>query len=171
MASDNAISPPTQAQAMFNNQKNEQALNAAVPQDKRVVKLFKTRIPNIGYIFRSGKRAPFLNSRYSTDIPSEIAELEEEISLGHPHIYIDEAELTLDTVEPMEVLRKKFYAEFEAQQKRALDKDNDAGYTEANKIVVATTRSIAEAVGNSDSIASPASPASPASALKVNLNR
>lgn len=71
-----------------------------VKEDKEVepmLSIFKSRLPNICYVFRDGSRAVFARrtsenvGQYLTDIPANIKELQE-VCKGHPHLYIDPAE-------------------------------------------------------------------------------
>lgn len=94
-----------------------------------ILAVFKSHVPNIGYIFKNGKTAPFINGKYITELQTEIDELKAEIgnyinpvindknqvvshdgidvsnNLGagksnHPHIYIDPDEKEIDTNAP-----------------------------------------------------------------------
>ena len=170
MGTENMNVVQTQQQAIMSLTQKEQAINANTPKSERVVKLFKMRLLDIGYVFRNGKRAPFLAGRYSTDIPSEIAELEEEIELGHPHLYISLEDPVLPAVETLEALRKKHFAEFEIQMKRAMDKNNDSGNTEVQKLNVVNSNTIANGAGSSDSMGT-TDPDAPVPGVKVNLRQ
>ena len=168
MGTENLSSMQTQSQAIISLKLKEIELNASIPKDARVVKLFKMRLNNIGYVFRNGKRAPFLAGRYSTDIPSEIAELEEEIELGHPHLYISADDPVLPAVETIESLRKKHFEEFELQMKRAMDKNNNAGNTVQERLNAVNSNTIASGAGTSDSMGT-IDPAAPVPGIKINL--
>jgi len=62
-----------------------------------IKRVFKNTMPGTQYLFKNGKSAVFTNGRYETDIDWEIAELDEEIRQGIPHIYIDPKDTTVDT--------------------------------------------------------------------------
>lgn len=60
-----------------------------------LLSIFKSTIPSINYIFKSGKVATFRRrgddpaGQYLTNDPDEVAELGKEVKTNHPHIYID----------------------------------------------------------------------------------
>ena len=115
--------------------------------------VFKSSLPSINYIFKNGKPAIFINGAFRTDVDWEIGELTNEVKLGHPHIYIDKNEVTVDSamLDPMAQLRARIIAE-EAEKIRAAagNPDRDMGTSEQQKLNVGTTRDIAEAaVGGS----------------------
>ena len=113
--------------------------------------VFKNRIPSCNYIFASpgisGKPAIFVGGIYRTNIQAEIDELTHEISLGHPHMFVDEAEVTVDStlIDPMAALRHKIIEEFKAQQVAATALDNDRGNSDQCKLMPGNTRDIADA--------------------------
>ena len=111
--------------------------------------VYKSAIPHINYIFKNGKLAVFTNGVFRTDIEGEIQELETEIKLGHPHIYVDAAEKIIDSemVDPMNALRHKIIQEFLAKQaETAGNPDRDMGTTDKNVgVMPATSKTIAEA--------------------------
>ena len=73
------------------------------------------------YIFSNGKPAIFIGGVYRTAIQSEIDELNKEISLNHPHLYVKKGEEVIDAedLDPISVLKKRHFAEFMAQQQAA----------------------------------------------------
>ena len=83
-----------------------------------VEKLFKSRMLSCQYFFEDGARADFVSGRYSTADDAKIAQLELEIKNNHPHIYVDDNEVEVDTdkLDPLEHLRAKFIAEYLAAQ-------------------------------------------------------
>lgn len=99
-----------------------------------ILQVFKIRLPNCvagKYIFKSGKEANFVGGKYVTAVPEEIAELENEVVLNHPHIFRDAEEMVMDTEvkDPLAVLREKFFAEFQATATataNTVDKGNTA---------------------------------------------
>lgn len=111
-----------------------------------IKKVFKCRIPSSKYLFSNGKEANFIGGRYMTDVEAEIAALEGEIKLGHPHIYVDSAEKEVDTeqMDPIEQIKKKAIAEYIAAQTKAINTSNDMGNTEQGKL---------QGIGNSSSTA------------------
>lgn len=109
-----------------------------------IKKVFKCRIPSSKYLFSNGKEANFIGGRYMTDVEAEISALEDEIKLGHPHIYVDSAEKEIDTeqMDPIEQIKKKAIAEYVAAQAKAIKTSNDMGNTEQGKL---------QGIGNSSS--------------------
>lgn len=94
---------------------------------KPVVKLFLCTILSCKYGFSRGTVANFVNGKYATSNPDEIAELEYQIKMGHPHIYVRKGEETVDydVNDPMAELRKKFFEEFKASEKARIDSQVD----------------------------------------------
>lgn len=123
--------------------------------------IFKSRIPNIQYIFKSGKSAPFLGGRYTTDVDTEIDELMAEIvDVGvdksrHPHIYVDEAESEIDSEAetPIQAIRRKAVEEYIASQAVAMDKSKLSKSTQNTGGIVgaANSENTAALYGNSNS--------------------
>jgi len=118
-----------------------------VPVMEKIAKVFKATLPSVNYIFRNGKPAIFINSRFATAIQTEIDELEAEIAAGHPHLFIDEAEKTIDAklIQPMEALREKLRAEIMAEMAKAVDPTNDMGTSEQGPLKPANSQDIATA--------------------------
>lgn len=98
-----------------------------------IQKLFKSRMPSCQYFFVDGSRADFVSGRFSTDDEDKIAQLDAEIKKNHPHIYVDDNEVEVDTEkqDPLEHLRTKFIAEYLASQEAKVG--TDFGTTEAKK--------------------------------------
>lgn len=129
-----------------------------------IMQVFKSSIASVKYIFKNGKEAHFINGKFLTDIEDEIKQLRDEITSGHPHIYVDAKETEIDTeADPLaalkEKLREQLLQEIAEKQAAALDPNNDMGNTgdavkdklTAMKLNVATTRSIASAAAGSAS--------------------
>lgn len=62
-----------------------------------ILKVFKSSMPSLNYVTKKGANLAFNHGRYHTERASEIAELEEEIKSGHPHIFVDPNEKEIDT--------------------------------------------------------------------------
>lgn len=119
-----------------------------------LLSVFKCTIPSIKYIFKNGKEAAFVQGVFRTAVQSEIDELTNEVSLGHPHIFIDPAEQTIasDMIDPMAQLRAKIIAEHMASLATATNPENDMGSTAQEAVKPSNTQDIAEgAAGGSGS--------------------
>jgi len=124
--------------------------------------VFKNSIPSCNYIFGSpeiaGKVAVFVSGVYRTDVTAEIEELQKEVALGHPHIYVDSNETTIDSVylDPMVALREKIISEYLAAQTQAVDPTNDRGSSDQAAVKPANTQDIAvAAAGGATAVLSP----------------
>lgn len=95
----------------------------------KIYRIFKSRAPVMGYVFRTGANVHFVNHKFVTKIPSEIKEMTEECEAGHPNFYIDPNEFETDNVviDPMEALRAQIREEERA--KLLLQGDRDFGKT------------------------------------------
>jgi hypothetical protein len=115
------------------------------------LRVFKSTIPSINFIFGNGKPAIFQGGVFRTDIPSEISALEYEIAQGHPHIFIDpnEREVDSELLDPMKALRAKIREEIlaeEAEKARlAADVTRDMGTSDQSAVKPASTLDIAPA--------------------------
>lgn len=77
--------------------------------------LFKTRMPNgsMQYIFGSepikGRVANFVRGMYATKDPIEVDELKKEVSLNHPHIYVEPGLEVVDEdfLNPIEAIKRQ----------------------------------------------------------------
>lgn len=125
-------------------------------KESAVKKVFKSHTKFGKYIFKNGKEAPFVAGRYITDIKSEIEELEHEVSLSHPIIFIDanEKEVDASKLDPVEEIKRKAIAEFIVSQAAANSKTNDRGNYTQERLNVASSSTIAEGAAGSDSGAS-----------------
>lgn len=111
----------------------------------KTLHVFHTCLPSCTYVFKNGKPAHFIQQKYHTDVAWEIAELNEEIQARHPHIFIKPDEVTIDArhLDPMQALRDKIIAEYEAEQAKKLDPANDMGNSKQDAIKPANTLSVA----------------------------
>jgi hypothetical protein len=78
-----------------------------------LLRVFKTRIPSMRYAFGNGKIADFIKGKFYTCDPLQIAELESQVAAGHQYIFIDPAEIEIESEDrdPNVALRKKIRAE------------------------------------------------------------
>jgi len=83
--------------------------------------LYLAHIPHSKYVFTDGSIAIFTGGRYVTDDPGKIAELDKEVRLGNPGIYVDPnaRQIDPDMLDPMKVMRAKIIAEFLEEQRIA----------------------------------------------------
>lgn len=111
------------------------------------LRVFKSTIPSVNYIFGNGKPAIFVNGVFRTDIPGEIDALQNEIAQHHPHIYIDENEREIDSelIDPMNALRAKIIAQYVADQVAATSMTNDRGTSDQSGAKPANTADVAPA--------------------------
>jgi len=158
---------------------SEANIKASPPTVLPVARVFRSNITSVGYIFKNGKKAAFVSGKYTTNIKYEIDELDTEIALGHPNFSADTEEIEA-VIEPLEALRARFIAEFKADEARALNKANDAGTAEVQKLTPVSSATIADGAAGSDSTAgantttaaSTAATAAPALAgLKISLKK
>jgi hypothetical protein len=113
-----------------------------------LVHVFKSTMPSINYIFKNGKAAPFVGGIFTTDVQSEIDELEAEVLNRHPHIYIDEAQKIVQSemLDPLNALRAKFFEEFQKlQAEKTMDPNADMGTSESQPVKPASSVDIAPA--------------------------
>jgi len=135
--------------------------NMAADLTQVTARVFRSNISSCRYVFKNGKVAPFIGGKYTTDIKHEIDELDAEIDMKHPHISANKEEV-VSTVEPLEALKARFFAEFQAAQAANLLKDNDAGTSEQGKLNVANSTTVAAGMADSSSTG-----AAPSLGLKV----
>lgn len=107
--------------------------------------LFKSTQLSSNYIFRSGKVANFVRGRFSTDDPTEIKELQNEVDTKHPYIYKDAKEATIDTekLDPMWKLKQDMRAQILAEMAASQDPSRDMGSYEQTKLSPSSTTDIA----------------------------
>lgn len=117
-----------------------------------IAKIYKATLPSVNYIFKNGKPAIFIQGKYATAVVAEIAELDDEIALGHPHIFVDpnEAEIDSNALSPIEALTAQIRAQLVAEMQAATDPSNDMGTSTQGALKPASTSDIAAAaVGGS----------------------
>lgn len=117
-----------------------------------IKRVFKSTIPNISFIFKSGKSAPFLSGSYATDSKVEIDELMTEIEVegygksSQPHLYVDltEREIDSEALSPLEIIKKKAREEVKAEIMAAMDK---------NKVSSSVQSAVLQGLGTTESLA------------------
>ena len=138
------------AKVQQENVRKQQELDAAGSAKLRV---YTCNLQAAGYVFKNGKRAQFMPNTegvncYTTDIPSEQQELDMEITHRHPNFAVYVGEVA-PLIEPLEVLKKRFYEQFLAEQAAALNPTNDAGESAQVRLNVANTTSISSGAAGS----------------------
>lgn len=150
-----------------------------------VHRIFKSTIGTCFFVFKNSKTAHFINAKYITKDPVEIAELEEEIRLEHPHIYVDKNEKEIDlNADPLAKIKEAGVKEYLAQQKeiaaQITNKDRDMGTSDRSggeNTGIGTSKNIEEGVAKSNASnpnpsVSPSSPVSPSVGVRtINLNK
>lgn len=154
------------AQALLANLKNSS-------QAKVAPRVFRSNIVTMRYVFKNGKVAPFLtkngiDSEYATNIEHEIQELDAEIASNHPNISSKPAE-TVETLEPIEALKKKHFEEFKKMLASNTLKTNDAGTSEQGKLHVANSTTIGDGAAGSDSSVGNVNTTGAMSAVKISI--
>jgi len=122
------------------------------PGQKR---LYKSTSFATGVVLPDGRILRFKFGKYATDVPDEIAYLDDQIARNGfgGRIYIDPQARTVDAdaENPMKALREKIIAEYIAEQSAHLRPENDMGGTEGKASVkVASTSDIAAVVAGGD---------------------
>ena len=118
------------------------------------LRVYKSTVPSIVYICKNGKPCNFIQGVYRTDIEAEIQELDAEIALKHPQLYIDSNEREIDSelVDPVAALRASIIADYLATQAKVTDPEHNMGSYAAGQVVPASTKNIASAIANGASI-------------------
>lgn len=83
------------------------------------VHIYKNHLPSCHYVFKDGSSAVFVDGVFKTANPYEIEQLDKEVRLNHPHIYIDRTVPSIVSAaaiaDPMSALREKIRAEILAE--------------------------------------------------------
>ena len=123
-----------------------------------LLNVFQSTFPSINYIFGNGKPAIFQGGYYRTAIQWEIDELDNEIRMGHPHISrpTDESArvVSSDMIDPMDILRAKIIAEYEAKKVVDASGDRDMGTYVAPALKPASSKDVAEAAAGGSGLSS-----------------
>lgn len=140
------------AQVQQANVRKAEELDA---QGSKLPRVYTCNLQAAGFVFKNGKRAQFIPNGegvncYTTDIPSEQLELDYEITHRHPNFAVYTGEVAA-LIEPLEVLKARFFAQFQAEQEAAINKNNDAGTSEQTKLNVANTTTISSGAAGSSS--------------------
>lgn len=121
------------------------------------MRLYKSPMRSWKYFFTDGTPAIFANGEYVTDEESRITELDLQVKLRHPAIYIDATEkfVSEERLDPLVGLRKRIAEEERAKvlaemRAAAGNMDRDMGKTEQEQIRPASTTDIAPVAAGGD---------------------
>ncbi len=101
-------------------------------------RVFKSSLLSSVYLFKNGNPANFINGEYYTNIEEEVAELENEVRLGHPHIYMDpnRREVDTDKLNPIEEIKRQAVEEYLAKVAAGQGQGKDMGTSLENDVRV-----------------------------------
>jgi len=121
-------------------------------------RLYFSSMPFMNYIFSKGTTAVFRHHRFATDKEDEIQQLDYEIKMGHPYISVkaDAMYETEEFADPLGALKKKFIAEYLAEQAAHTNPENDFGNYNSGNIKPASTSDIASVAAGGDATQSAA---------------
>lgn len=118
-------------------------------------KIFKSTAPTVCYTFQCNhKKIQFMGGNYFTDIKEEIEELEKEVRLGHPMIYIDPNDCELDTdaeAKRIQKIKEDAVAEFIAKEAENKAGTADRGTSIASPVKPMGTDKLGSIVAGSTS--------------------
>lgn len=146
-----------------------EVVNAAAEAGQDVdLHVYHNRLPSCHYVFKDGSQGTFVAGVYKTANPYEVEQLDKEVRLKHPHIYVDKTKPAVISAkldaDPMAALREKIRAEILAE---SAPKDMGANRVmDGNSLKPASTADVAVATaGGVNGSASNALPASLVAAL------
>lgn len=135
-----------------------------IPKDTRVLpdiqdtiqgeRLYTSSQKNVQFIFPNGRVAHFKGGRFVTDNAYEIAILDTEVAGKHPVINYDPSHkyLTEDEKFPEAALRKKYFAEFQAEQAKFMDVNANVTTSDQGKFKPASTTDIAPVAAGGNAV-------------------
>jgi hypothetical protein len=131
------------------------------------LKVFFSKAPTTGYVFQSGRAIHFVDHKYATNSPAEIAELEKECSYLESNYFIDETKLEIDSSEldPIAVIKAKARAEARAEVAAATTITRDMGATDQTAKLSGIANS--NDLGGANVASGTSQPVASASAIKV----
>lgn len=111
----------------------------------KLVSIFFSYAPTMGYVFRSGRVIHFIGGQYTTTIKAEIEELNEVCAEANSNYYVKEGQLTIDPdqLDPVAVMYAKMLEQARAEVAAATNPDRNMGETSQGKL---------EGIANSSSI-------------------
>lgn len=132
--------------------------------------VYHNYLPSCHYVFKDGSQATFVAGIYKTANPNEIEQLDKEVRLRHPHIYIKKDVPSIVSAkadaDPMAALREKIRAEILAESAPVQMGNNRV--MDGNSLKPASTADVA--VATAGGVNGGASNELPAS-LKAALNK
>lgn len=128
------------------------------------LRVYRSTIPSVNVIMPNGKPLIFQNGYFYTDNEQDIAYLDYEIKLGHPHIYInpDQVEIQSEDLDPVNALKKgvvakmtreELVAALQAKEAEAINPANDLGKSDQSSVKPASTQDIAPAAAGGSGVA------------------
>lgn len=123
-----------------------------------VLHVFKAKVPYVKYAFGDGREAEFIKEPgstygvYYTNQPELIDELNHQIKMRHPLIFVDPAQPTIvaEDRDPKIRQRKQIIADLMAEGWMKTDPSNDMGATIQGNLKVASTTDIAATAAGGD---------------------
>lgn len=127
-------------------------------EEKDILHVFKSRQPYVKYAFGDGREAEFIkepgkpNGVWYTNVPELIAELQYQIQMRHPLIYVDPSDATImaEDRDPKVRQRKQLIADLMAEGWVKTDPSNDMGNSIQGNLKVASTTDIAATAAGGD---------------------
>jgi hypothetical protein len=125
----------------------------ATASNPKLLHVFYSHIPSVRYGFRDGTFADFIKGRYYTDNEIYIAELQNEVKLRHPTLFIKAGAETImsDDLDPNAVLRKNARRELMFEMLQALDPSRDLCQYTQGKLNAQSTLDMASLAAGGDS--------------------
>lgn len=116
--------------------------------------LFMSRAPVMGYVFRDGSYARFVNHRFITKLRTQIEEMNIVCEEGGNYYVNPEEVIALPPEDPYAALREQIRKEVEAEM-RSRTKNTDMGTSEQGKLNVMNSSGIVGASAHSNSSPTP----------------
>jgi len=123
--------------------------------EKTMFNIYFCNPPSMQVINMKGKAMQFISGRYHTKDESEIAMLDDMCENGSGSIFKDKNLLTMSSSEldPMNVMRAKFFKEFQEMQAAQLDPNSDRGESVQGNLKPASTSDIAPVAAGGNGVA------------------
>jgi hypothetical protein len=120
------------------------------------LRVYKSTMPSCNFIMPNGKPIIFQQGVYYTSNEQEIQTLDYEIKLGHPHLFIDAAQVEIESedLDPLNALKKnvvgkmtreELIAALQAKELEAIDPNRDMGESAQDSVKPASSRDVAPA--------------------------